>query len=833
MNNIEKVDILIKEQSGTERTAEPVTVGIPFPKGVLTDKKIVSFFDAKGDAIPLQTETLAVWPDKSIKWLLCDFMIDCLPNSNANYYMTLAGALSEQSLSKGPMRIENRDFFLTINTGKALVSLDKKIFHPFESVTVSGIELIDAKKSFVVLRDETKKKFIPEIKNIDIETKGLIRSTIKIEGQFVAGSGNVLCDFLSRLSFYAGKSYVKIDFTIKNPKAARHRGGLWDLGDEGSVYFDDLSFKIALTGNKDTLISYKTQLKQAERRIEGEKIEIYQDSSGGENWDSLNHINKYGKVMNRFRGYMVMSDNLLEEGFRTTPAVTVASKDNAVAATVQDFWQNFPKAIEAAENTLTLRLFPHQYNDLFELQGGEQKTHTVFLHFEANPKEPINLDWAHEPLVPEISSDWFVKTGVFKYLSNYDESKNSEMQTMLDTAVEGENTFFDRREIIDEYGWRNFGDLYADHEGEEAYKHKGDTPLISHYNNQYDVIYGTLRQHVKSGDRRWWNLSSELTNHFVDIDIYHTDKDRSAYNHGIFWHTDHFQDAATCTHRSFSIKQVKDRPKNKCGGGPGLAHLYTTGLLYQYYMTGKKLYKDALEELSQWVVAGINGPSNIKEFLKGAIKTGIKKLKRNDDYNYVYFLDGPGRASGNCVSSLMDFFMLTNNRSYLDKAEKLIKECVHPDENIDDRNLLNAEFRWMYTIFLQAVGKYLHIKAELEEYDDDFNYSKKVLLKYAQWMESYEYSFLKRPDLLEHPNYATRSAQDLRKADVLLLATEYADDNEMKDKFIQKARTIYEESLNSLLSLESRSLTRPLAILLQNADPLIYNNNLQDLINKK
>jgi len=833
MNNVEKVDIILKEQSGIERITEPVTAGIPFPKGALADKVIVTLFDVKGDAVPLQTEVMAVWPDKSIKWLLCDFMIDCSPNATVNYYLTLAGALSEQSLGDGTIRIEDRGLFLTINSGKALFSLDKKTFLPLTSVIVSGIELIDARKSYVILKDSTQKEFNPAINSIDIETKGLIRSTIKIEGRFEDASGGVLCDFLSRLSFYAGKSYVRIDFTIKNPKAAKHRGGLWDLGDEESVYFDDLSFQIALTEKKDTLISYKTQLKQTDRRIERERIEIYQDSSGGENWDSLNHVNKYGKVMNRFRGYTVISDNLLEEGFRATPKVTVISKDNAIAATVQGFWQNFPKSIEAENNILTLRLFPKQYNDLFELQGGEQKTHTIFLEFESNPKESINLDWVHDPLVPEINFAWYDKTGIFKYLLNYDEAKNSEMQKILDTAVKGENTFFNKREIIDEYGWRNFGDLYADHEGEEAYKHKGDTPLISHYNNQYDVIYSTLIQYVKSGDRRWWNLSSELTNHFVDIDIYHTDEDRSAYNHGMFWHTDHFQDAATSTHRSFSIEQVKDRPKNQCGGGPGLAHLYTAGLLYQYYMTGKMLYKDALEELSQWVVTGVSGPSDIKEFLKGAVKTGIKKLKRNKDYSYVYFLDGPGRASGNCVSSLMDFFMLTGNRSYLNKAGGLIKKCVHPDEDISDRNLLNAEFRWMYTIFLQALCKYLHVKSELEEYDDDFNYSKKVLLKYAEWMESNEYSFLKRPDLLEHPNYATRSAQDLRKADVLLLASEYTDDNEMKDKFVQKARTIYTESLNSLISLESRSLTRPLAILLQNADPLIFNDNLRDIIHGK
>ena len=41
------------------------------------------------------------------------------------------------------------------------------------------------------------------------------------------------------------------------------------------------------------------------------------------------------------------------------------------------FWQNFPKAIEATPDSLTLRFFPKQYADVHELQGGEQKTHTL------------------------------------------------------------------------------------------------------------------------------------------------------------------------------------------------------------------------------------------------------------------------------------------------------------------------------------------------------------------------------------------------------------------------------------------------------------------------
>ena len=119
---------------------------------------------------------------------------------------------------------------------------------------------------------------------------------------------------------------------------------------------------------------------------------------------------------------------------------------------------------------------------------------------------------------------------------------------LVDAAIEGSDTFEHKREVIDEYGWRHFGEIYADH---EAVFHKGPNLLVSHYNNQYDPIAGCAFQFLRSGDWRWWLLMHELALHVRDIDVYHTDEDKSAYNHGLFWHTYHYVDAGTSTHRSY------------------------------------------------------------------------------------------------------------------------------------------------------------------------------------------------------------------------------------------------------------------------------------------
>src|SRR5436853_4454991 len=64
-------------------------------------------------------------------------------------------------------------------------------------------------------------------------------------------------------------------------------------------------------------------------------------------------------------------------------------------------------------------------------------------------------------------------------------------------------TLFRSREVIDEYGWRNYGDVWADHE--EAY-YDGPRPIISHYNNQYDLLHSFLIQFLL--DRKSTRLNS-------------------------------------------------------------------------------------------------------------------------------------------------------------------------------------------------------------------------------------------------------------------------------------------------------------------------------------
>ncbi|MFQ5787493.1 MAG: hypothetical protein ACE5H1_05880, partial [Thermodesulfobacteriota bacterium] len=410
-------------------------------------------------------------------------------------------------------------------------------------------------------------------------------------------------------------------------------------------------------------------------------------SSGGQNWKCLNHMNRFGKVMHRFRGYQVRNGKkAIAQGLRANPLVYIGNADSGISGAVQNFWQNFPKSLEVRGNCLKIRLFPKHSGDFHELQGGEQKTHTIYLDFGG---DPTALNWVQKPLVPMAETEWYSKSKTFPYLPSNPKYSHKKYEALIEKTVKGDNTFVGRREIIDEYGWRNFGEVYADH---EAVGHNGSTPLISHYNNQYDLIYSFICQYVSKSDISWFELMDDLAHHVIDIDIYHTNRDREEYNSGMFWHTEHYLDTGTSTHRSFSKVHLKFKNPRSCGGGPGLEHLYTTGLLYHYYLTGNSSSKDAVLLLSEWAMHIIDGPNTLLGMIYN-FKDKLAEKVRNERYPFTRF-------SGNAITTLLDRYNLTNDLEYLRKVETIIKKSVHPKDDIQNRDLLNAELNWSYTVFL-------------------------------------------------------------------------------------------------------------------------------------
>ncbi len=775
-----RIDVI--SRSSDERFAEPITVGIPLPRGWCSNGERLALFDAEGAPGPLQSAVLDTWSDGSAKWVLLDFFAQCGARASTFYNIRQTGLLGTSNV-----RETNREISINLVGQEVILDTGCASYVVGPSSIAErrvGLEItgVDGVTHFATFSDAA------------VETPGPLRATVRLRGACRVSHDSVCVDI--RLTFWAGLPVVRAAITLRNESPAGHAGGFWELGSSGSRLIKDASLVIRLTPPADPLVECSVS---AESNLTPVTLPfgIHQDSSGGQFWNSTNHVDRDGRVATRFRGYRLWSGALHSEGLRADPILRASWSTGELAVAVPRFWQNFPRAIEASANEIRVRLFPAQSNTQ-ELQGGEQKTHVVTFATGVDGAASLPLAWAREPLIARATPEWYASTGAVPYLVPEAADPNSDYVELVRSAIQGPATFFGKRETIDEYGWRNFGDLYADH---EATHHTGETPLVSHYNNQYDAVAGFGIHYMRSGDPRWWDLLIDLAAHVVDIDIYHTTLDKSAYNGGMFWHTAHYVDAGKSTHRSYP------RRPGVGGGGPANEHDYSSGLMLVYFMTGDLRYREAVLELARWVLDMDDGRKTIFRWVDRG-PTGLASMTTSADYH------GPGRGAAYSIDTLLNASRLTGDRRYSEVADQLIRRCIHPDDDLEARHLLDAERRWHYTVFLQMLGRYLDKKMAAREIDGMFAYAKAALLRYARWMADHEYPYLDKPDTLEYPN-ETWAAQDMRKSEVFMHAARHSGGAE-RARFEERADFFFRYATGTLMSMESRHLTRPVVLMLSN-----------------
>ncbi|WP_404369576.1 hypothetical protein [Marinobacter sp.] len=541
------------------------------------------------------------------------------------------------------------------------------------------------------------------------------------------------------------------------------------------------------------------------------RLSLHQESSGGENWNSRNHINAEGRILPRYRGYQLQCGaSEPEKGLRASPVLETRTPDSVISISMPHFWQNFPSALEADNGNLRAWLFPTDRPEAYELQGGERKTQRVVLGYGASLE---HLAWSHSPIVPVLPAEHYETTKAFPWF------RANQQETLLDKLIleglDGPSNFFAKRELIDEYGWRNFGDVFADH---ETLYQDGEQPLhISHYNNQYDAIYGFARQFALTGDPRWFELMDDLARHVSDIDIYHTNEDRVEYNKGLFWHTDHYLDAQTCTHRTFTRHNNTSSTPGQLGGGPAAEHCYSTGHLYHYWITGSTESRDTVLDLARWITDLHEGEKGFLSEVLALKKQELPKLKAMlrgaavTSHRYPFT-----RGTGNYINTLLDAYLLQPDQGWLAQAEGVIKDTIHPADNIGQRKLLDTETGWSYLILLASIARYLSIKEEVGERDHQWHYARAAFIHYVDWMVEHERPFLEEPGDLEFAN-DTWVAQDIRKASLMFQAAR--ENPQSAAGYSKKGEEWLDYVVSTLSSSPEHGLARLQIILMQNYGP--------------
>jgi hypothetical protein len=680
------------------RESEPVTCGVPLPKGFVRDADTLALLGPDGKPVPVQIQTTGTYKDGSPRWVLLDFQADVAPDDEAVYRL----GLGARPKAPAPLTWKLAEGVAEIDTGAARFRIDTRRFRLFDSVTVGGGELDGEAGERPGVTLETDKGTVLAAHErpaaAAFEDAGPMRVVLCVRGSLGAPQGPHKlspADYVCRMHFYAGKAAARVFFTLHNPGAHNHPGNIWDLGSGGSTFIEDLSLRLPVP-------------EMTGCRVAGpvESNKLYQDSSGGPNWRSANHIDKDYKIPVSFRGYRAyQADKPVAEGHRIDGWLHVRGKSGGVAVGLREFWQNFPKALEYADHTVRVGLWPGEYAGVHELLGGEQKTHEMLFVFHGPTTDAAavrrRLLALHSPMYPMPDPEAVLASHCFWPSAPLDRDTYGKLEQTCDIAVHprgGNRTTQTQWEVIDEYGWRHFGDTFADNEGAPAKMrkdfpehHPGGRP-ISHFVNEYEGIYSIMLHGLRRGDPKWMWMADVMARHHADICVNHTGVDAPAYSHGPFMHTTHSTAAYRSTHRTYPIEAKRYGLRYGGGGGPNAGHTYHICLAQHYYLTGDRVSRDAFLEVANWA----------------ADSPWFKRRMMGDKRGY-----------GNFMITFVYAWQLTGDRKYYDRAMTLTGWIDEPFSGLGG------------TLYAKGAARFLQMKLDNGERDADYRTVRDVMMKFG------------------------------------------------------------------------------------------------------
>ena len=275
---------------------------------------------------------------------------------------------------------------------------------------------------------------------------------------------------------------------------------------------------------------------------------------------------------------------------------------------MRDFWQNFPKAIEARpDGTVAVDLFPNGDGFRHNLRVGEQKTHTLWFRFGLAGEAAATAEpWARAiqaPLSVQVPPAWIVQSQVLGEVPASDVGQWPLYERYVRVAFEP-NPDFDPavhdpsfgnttlRQAIDNYnfyGWQDYGDVPLDYESFGPHQ-------AGQMNLKYWYLYGLLVQYCRSADPQWLDLALPAARHLADIDYLHIpDEGIQHWAHGAYFgHSNHDEPGNLNPNRNSNSPSV-----DLFFGVPDL--------LLAYYITGETRFREVALE-------GLEGMLNLSQF---------------------------------------------------------------------------------------------------------------------------------------------------------------------------------------------------------------------------
>jgi len=317
-----RVRLSMPNRPGLAQRGVPVTAGVPFPRGTLTDVSHLRLVDERDREHPLQVMETARWSKYgSIKWILCDFTVD------------FEGKAREFHLEYGPAvhRLERPAISVSGSDGFPVVEAGRLRFEGglWFDVASDGnhIKVLDEQGLSGAFVEHEDGRFYraPVAGRYEVEESGPEKVVLRREGWYVEEGGDrQFCRYVTRYIIHRDSPFVRIFHT-------------W-------IFTGD--------GNRDRIRNMGWQFALPEGFVGRGFLTGFGDAG---RWTPGDYLLQWDyEHFDVFAG-----DELTEYAGGRAPGAAMAVDDGVrLFFGTKDFWQNYPSELEFRNGSLWFHNWP-------------------------------------------------------------------------------------------------------------------------------------------------------------------------------------------------------------------------------------------------------------------------------------------------------------------------------------------------------------------------------------------------------------------------------------------------------------------------------------------
>jgi hypothetical protein len=555
-----------------------VSWGVPWQRGTVQKSATFQLTNAEGKKMPLQSWTLAYWPDGSIKWT--GFATVAGEDSAGPFHITQGSVTG----ANGPtLQISQTAQAIQVDTGalQCRIPLHGPAF--IESLSMGGRDVARHGRLVCSLEDRSQLEtnralrfddFVSEIKKVSIEQNGPVLGVVRIDGVHRAEKGHrewLPCTV--RLYFYAGQAPVRMihSFVFDGDQYKDFISGLGVVFDV-PMREEVQNRHVRFSGEGDGLWSEPLQPLIGRRRVGPSGSHIYEDQLAGKRVPNKAEFDAAGQklltdlaIWDSYKlsqpdadGFVIQKRTNPKscwldagDGKRSSGLAFVGDVSGGLAISIRNFWESCPAALEvrnATSNTaqllawlwspeaqaMDLRHYDTKAHDLnssyedvqpgFSTPNGIGRTSELMLFPSTSvPSRDSSVSQAkltQEPPLLVCSPAYIHSTSVFGIWSLPDRSTpyKKAMEDDLDAALA---MYLEEIEQRHWYGFWNFGDVMHSYDP-ERHVWRYDVGGFAWDNTELASDMWLWYSFLRTGRHDIFRMAEHMTRHTSEVDTYHS-----------------------------------------------------------------------------------------------------------------------------------------------------------------------------------------------------------------------------------------------------------------------------------------------------------------------